>query len=895
MNSQQLDEEAVFQIARVLPDTDNRKIYLNQVCAGDQALRERVEALLGVYDQEQSFLKSNHSEKATTDRSPVTETCGDQIGRFKLLQKIGEGGFGLVFMSEQSRPVRRKVALKIIKPGMDTKAVVARFEAERQALAMMDHPNIARVLDGGATDSGRPYFVMELVKGVPITDYCDQNQLPARERLELFVNVCQAVQHAHQKGIIHRDLKPSNILVTLHDGRPMVKVIDFGVAKAINQQLTEKTLFTAYGQMVGTPQYMSPEQAEMSGLDVDTRSDIYSLGVLLYELLTGTTPLESARLRTAGYAEMQRLIREEEPPKPSTRLSSTGEQLTMIAKHRSVSPEQLQRVVRGDLDWIVMRALEKDRGRRYETATSMADDVQRYLTDEPVEARPPSSGYRLRKFIRRNRGLMATLSVGALLLFVTTAAISWFAWETVEAKRELAANLEKLQSVAKDWATEEVLTGNAKRSFAAIELARAARVSNDWLEVLRAQSLCDQGKYGDATQILEGIVDSDDVDARYACRYLLALASIYDGNDPNYIASMNKARELSDNVGPHASWFKAAAESVADVDRAARAIDDLSEKRLRPAYLLTRATIRATQGIQRRDFSQIDAAIMDVKYAQAFAGKTRAIQNSELLVQLAGHETATLLQDPDRQDFHLAAIAKLLANADKLVDSPWTAATVCEASERLDDRETWVNVAQSFDWGNTIFVEYPAAYLYEQWPASVALQNFDEFKFDFGNPYAQIARAHMLADLPNNRQRLTSIYNDINKSSSSFQTRYRSLVILALIGDPVRLRDEARGLLDSKCEDISFWGMRDGLRVLAGEDLEALPDATSEMYRACAVYYAIGIKYLAEGNRGLAKENFQECKNTGNFGWYEYNWSKAFLAKFDDPSWRLWLDADKEN
>lgn len=415
MSSRQLDEERIFHIARTMTDSDIRSDYLDQICAGDMSLRDRVEALLDVHEKEQGILKSNDAVEPTAVHSPITETPGQQIGRYKLLQKIGEGGFGVVYMAEQSRPVRRTVAIKIIKPGMDTREVVARFEAERQALAIMDHVNIARVLDGGATESGRPYFVMELVKGVPITGYCDKNQLSTDDRLTLFTTVCHAVQHAHQKGVIHRDLKPSNVLVTLADGQPIVKVIDFGVAKAINQRLTEKTLFTAYGQMVGTPQYMSPEQAEMSCLDVDTRSDVYSLGVLLYELLTGTTPLESARLRTAGYAEMQRLIREEEPQKPSTRLSTSGKDLTIIAKHRSVTPEKLKHQIQGDLDWIVMKALEKDRNRRYESPNSLADDVVNYLKSEAVGARPPTFGYRTTKYLKRNR--VAVTVAGMLVVF----------------------------------------------------------------------------------------------------------------------------------------------------------------------------------------------------------------------------------------------------------------------------------------------------------------------------------------------------------------------------------------------------------------------------------------------------------------------------------------------
>jgi tetratricopeptide (TPR) repeat protein len=430
-------EEAIFHEALACDPAD-RAAYLDRACP-DPAARAAIEALLRANVGASGFL-SHHAPEQTVDLPSAPERPGAVIGAYKLLEQIGEGGFGVVFLAEQAEPVRRKVAVKVLKPGMDTRQVVARFEAERQALAIMDHPHIARVFDGGATDAGRPYFVMELVKGVPITDYCDDHKLEPRQRLELFMTVCHAVQHAHQKGIIHRDLKPSNVLVVRHDTTPVVKVIDFGVAKAFGQALTDKTLFTGVAQMIGTPLYMSPEQAGMSDLDVDTRSDIYSLGVLLYELLTGTTPFEKERFKKAAYDEIRRIIREEEPPKPSTRLSDSTASLPSVAAQRRTEPAKLSKLVRGELDWIVMKALEKDRGRRYETANGFAADVLRYLADEPVQACPPSAAYRVRKFTRRNRQALAVAAVLAVALVVAVGAVAGsIGWATRDRAARQAA------------------------------------------------------------------------------------------------------------------------------------------------------------------------------------------------------------------------------------------------------------------------------------------------------------------------------------------------------------------------------------------------------------------------------------------------------------------------
>jgi serine/threonine protein kinase len=521
-----MNDEQLFHQALELP-AQQRAAFLDQGCAGDTARRRRVEALLQAHDNPCGFLQAPavdlaKAHQAAGEPAPGPwsgEGPGRTIGPYKLLQKIGEGGFGMVYMAEQEHPVRRRVALKIIKPGMDSAQVLARFEAERQALALMDHQNIARVFDAGSTDgsgsrqtsgspgtpaspaTGQPYFAMELVQGVAITKYCDDNHLSPRERLELFVPVCQAVQHAHQKGIIHRDLKPSNILVTLYDGRPVPKVIDFGVAKAIEQRLTDRTMFTQYGALVGTLEYMAPEQAEMSALGVDTRSDIYSLGVLLYELLTGTTPLEKGKLQQAAFTEVLRMIKEDEPPRPSTRLASSAT-LPAVAAARKTEPAKLARLVRGELDWIVMKCLEKDRTRRYETANGLARDLQRYLANEPVSACPPSASYKLMKFARKYKKAFG-VTVAFLLVLVVGAVLSIFL--AVRATRAEAAARRDRDATAKALAQAEAIS-----QFLATDLlgeaapeqnARERKVTVEELLVKAARRIDNQPRFADQPEV----------------------------------------------------------------------------------------------------------------------------------------------------------------------------------------------------------------------------------------------------------------------------------------------------------------------------------------------------------------------------------------------------------
>ena len=908
------DARSIFGHALGIESPTGRAEYLDEVCGGDAGLRAEVEGLLAANGRAGEFMRRPAAVAAgiTVSPDPITEGPGTRIGPYKLLQQIGEGGMGVVYMAEQEQPVRRKVALKIIKPGMDTKQVVARFEAERQALAMMDHANIARVFDAGATESGRPYFVMELVHGVPITEYCDANRLTPRERLGLFVPVCQAIQHAHQKGVIHRDIKPSNVLVTMYDDKPVPKVIDFGVAKAVEQRLTEKTLFTQFGALVGTFEYMSPEQAEMNAFGVDTRSDIYALGVLLYELLTGTTPLERPRLREAAYGEIVRLIKEEEPPRPSTRLSTSGT-LAKVAAARQTEPAKLSRLMRGELDWVVMRCLEKDRSRRYDTASGLARDVERYLKDEPVEARPPSAWYRLRKAARRNRTALSVAGVVAAVLVLGTAVSLWQASlaraerdrarlaeaareaEHQEHERELVA---ERRQYALDRAIEAAFSSEPAKAHKAIVEAEMIGVAPDRVHWLHGLVHHYQSQFEDALREYDASIALKPSVAAYASRQS-AIFEAWLQTGKSLGGGFTTKEEWLDSMSPETAedylcrgyWTSGSVgpQTLPDLDKAIVMRDT-------PIARAIRASGLTQSAFETGDAALIDRALDDIRLAKLRLSDSTFVRARSLAVQMRAID---LYGKTGRTEERKTAVEEAERDARALANAPgfgYVLFRVRYFEFINDDKAALAELERASQRPESAGVTaHYALRLYEKGQDGEALNLLDK-RLPSGNVAGEMLRVILWADEIGRDKALERYREQVaarRGGADATDVRLFEVPTLVLLGKRKEAADLFRSGLARYPTTVSI---RPVDRFLAEDQSEAecLAQAGKNPKLLCTAHFIIGLARLSEGDRDVACEHFQKALDTDWWGTPSYTQARAYLARLKrDPEWPKWIPVKK--
>lgn len=891
--------KTIFLSALEIDSESDREAFINGKCNDNQTLRREVQRLVDHWKGMGSFMESSPPDgtPSATAECSLDEKPGTLIGDYKLLQRLGEGGMGIVYLAERQHPVKQRVALKIIKHGMDTGQFLARFDAERQALAMMDHPNIAKVLDAGCTEYGRPYFVMELVKGISISTFCDENRLPTQARLELFLQVCQAVHHAHQKGIIHRDLKPSNILVALYDDQPVPKVIDFGVAKATNQHLTERTLFTAVGTIIGTWEYMSPEQAVLNQLDVDTRSDVYALGVLLYELLTGETPLDRQKLREGQLLETFRMIREEEPLKPSTRVSTLGDRATATAAYRRTKPELLASEIRGDLDWIVMKALAKERSRRYDSASRFATDIRRLLANDVVEARPPSLWYQAQKFYQRNKAAVGVVVAVFVALVIGLGGTLWNLNEVTKSRAELRQMLENWQQSLFRRALTAAFSGDETEVFKLIEKATEVNESApDWEPKVRGLLDLFNGRLDNALDALKGAVEINDDPGAEA---LLACAYLQSGKQDEYMETRNRLEEIvfketrnrSETIVFQPKWFELSVEDRLLVGHAIKFGNIIKGKKIlgnilsedpSPLALALHSQILMLQCYDRPNETRRALSLTELEAAQLMMPECAFLAVLEFWAYVPfeiGDEIPH-----DRRE-HVEDAVRELRNHKDYTAARHALACWADLDGRPDDaRRHWDAVTGAIDSSDGGYIrDYYAAFEYRHGNIEKA-----ERLLAGGSSESVLAAIHygeMLALDPKRAEHARDMYTQALKAIERLSVGPDDVIgipetILLLMGDEPRARRE----LKRRLHGMPASAQRQMMEFLADAEmspkelLAAIGDA-SLAARAMA-HKMIALRHLSRGEKQMAMEQLRACLSV-TYWFPDSMWAHAILAQIE--------------
>ncbi len=876
-----------------LNSAELRADYLRRVGLENAILQVKLERLLEAHEKAGSFLQQDSVE--TTREFESENLLNSSIGPYKLRERLGAGGMGVVWAAEQRLPLKRKVALKLIKPGMDSEQVIARFEAEREALSRMDHPHIARVLDAGTTEQGHPYFVMELIRGLPVTEYCDKRRLTIRERLELFTKICSAVQHAHQKGVIHRDIKPSNVLVSEQDGQPVPKVIDFGVAKALHQPLTDRSLYTGVFQALGTLQYMSPEQAGLSIADVDTRADVYGLGVLLYELLTGSTPSEKEQLASAAFDEACRMIREQEPPKPSTRLSTLGERALSISETRNTDPRQLSRLIRGDLDWIVTKSLDKDRNRRYESANSLAADINHYINCEPIEARPPSLTYRLKRFAYRNQRTVASVMLVSLALFSVGGLVWQRSVATYHQQQAAKRDVQLAQAITNE--IQSLILQNrfddaGERLFAANE----GGLSDDTVQLLSAQVELFRGNFEGAVSQLREISRSRKDNDRNVVP-LLSYALQRSGLEQEHLEKLPQLFDIKCETFSQ-YLFRGAALKTFHSKLALKDLEDA--RRIDPTNHLAMWLYSSTL---------LTAASRELDSTKAVQGLDEAIQNLDALVRYLPDNSqfqSDLALANYRMSLHLAELLKpaesdIFANkADALYDSLPLDTESAYADRawyllskgKLDLIQKELAEAKHRSLSGNFQIQAAAIAQFRMGNDDTARALLESSEPDYVTSIAGI-RAFTLLEKFSSRQELATQFSQVvkNRKSEPGIFAFQDWIVYKLAGEERGVLDAAKsGLTHSRLLRRSGWGAQAEFQ--AGNcSFESALDACEERFDVVHTQFYAATAELANGKRAKAIEHLEAVLATGEFDVYLYGWAQAFLERLRaDKNWLPWLN-----